>query len=97
MADTKYLQEVLANIASGQTSLYCGKHFYTPSRAGNPTSGCADCWRVLYWTIYARTPEDDRENFVDGMDTMIHHMVEHDKLGTWDFIPKLNVEINKEN
>jgi len=86
------LQEVLGKVASGETPLYCAKHFYTPSRVSNPTKGCSDCWRVFYWTLYAKTPPDDREDFVEGMDMVVHKMLEHERTGTWDFKPELNIE-----
>jgi len=88
--------EILDNIRTGQTSLMCPKHFYTPSRVSSPVTGCADCWRTLYWTIYAKQPDDLRADFAEGLESTIKHMVELDSKGQWDYVPKLEISIEKE-
>lgn len=87
---------ILNDIRDGKENLYCGKHFYTPSARSAPAPGCADCWRVLYWSIYAKQPDDLRADFAEGLESAITHLIEHEKAGTWDFKPSLKIEIEKE-
>lgn len=97
--DDKTLQTALSEINSEKTYLICQKHFYTPSKFSKPVSGCQDCWRALYWTLYARTPDEDKQDFVEGLEMTIRHMVEHEAKGTWDYKPldTLDVKIESTN
>lgn len=90
--NTNQLHEVMEQICEGKTSLYCSKHFYTPSRVSKPAKNCSDCYRVMYWTWLAKTPTDEQAEFVDGLEMTFKHMVEHIEKGTWDYMPNFSVD-----
>lgn len=84
-AGLEKFQQALQDVADGRTYITCETHMYTPSPRTMPTSGCADCWRAFYWTIFAMLgPEKGRE-WLDGLEAAIYHSVEAIEKGTWDF------------
>jgi hypothetical protein len=100
------LQQTLAEIKSGAVLLTCEKHQYVAARKSkngglvvippNPDSqskGCKDCWRCYYYTDYALTLPNKRLERLDELDEVIHHLVEYQKKGKWDFVPDLNPTI----
>ena len=94
----EHCEQVLGKLATGEEEWACGTHGYIPGRERKPTKGCKDCWLVLYYTIYAKTPADERGYFKDGMEMTLKHMVEHIEHGTWDYKPQRpDIEIIKDS
>jgi hypothetical protein len=83
------LKVLLDKLASGEEQWFCAKHYYTPTRTSRPAKGCADCWRVFYWTLYAKAQAKDvaeGTDFEEGITMAMKHMVEHIEKGTWDMV-----------
>lgn len=87
---------ILDSISEGRTYLVCEKHRYSPGPNNMPTSGCADCWRALYWTIYAQLGPERGAEWLDGVEAAVNHASEQIEKGTWDFEvtehPQISIE-----
>jgi len=92
---------VLEEAASGRLVLVCGKHNYTAARkrknatvAIPPTpNGCKLCWEVYYLTDLALTPPAKRQERLDELEEVIHHAIEFEQKGQFDFVPDVNPTI----
>jgi hypothetical protein len=86
---SKNQRDILGELASEAVTLVCGKHAYTAARkrangtvAIPPgTRGCADCWRVFYFTDLALTPPNKRQERLDELEEVIRHAVEFERSG----------------
>lgn len=80
---------ILEELASESVILQCGKHRYVAARKRNGhtvaippnTRGCADCWRVYFFTDIALTLPSKRQERIDELEAVIHHAVEYERTG----------------
>jgi hypothetical protein len=92
---------ILEEIVSEKLVLICGKHNYTAARKRSnatvaipPTpNGCKQCWEVFYYTDLALTPPNKRQERLDELEEVIHHAVEFEQKGAFDFKADVNPTI----
>ena len=97
---------VLEEIASEKRILICGKHNYVAARRTkngglvaippNPdgnSKGCKLCWECYYTTDLALTPPAKRQERLDELEEVIHHAIEFERAGKFDFVPDTNPTI----
>lgn len=75
----------------------CSKHLWYFSGIGKaPIGNCEECWRVYWFGVDAMVPTwekaDSREMLLMGLE----HLKDELERGTWDFKPKLEITIEKE-
>jgi hypothetical protein len=84
---------ILSENASERTQLVCGKHGYMPlkKRANGTvaippnTRGCKECWLAYYAADLALTPPGKRQERLDELEEVIHHAIEYEQRGRFDF------------
>jgi len=90
--------EIHVAMRNGQYFFYCPTHMYFPSAETSPVPACADCWKASYLMTMARQKSaEDKQEFSEGLEMLVKHIIEHEKDGTWDYVPNLEMSINKEN
>lgn len=97
----KFLEDLLD---PDKVQVYCKDHMYfgpikiggIGSHSARPGKGCAKCWFVYYLVDLARTPANQRQERLDELEEVIHHVVEAVENGTWDFEPLEHAEIQIE-
>lgn len=85
--------------ANGVLSLYphCEVHRYFYQNGTPPiVSGCKDCWNVYYFTQFAQMKVEERQDSVDLLESGIHHLIEANKKGEWDFKPDFSFSIERD-
>src|SRR6266704_3253177 len=100
------LNRILGEIKSGAVMLTCGKHLYVaarkmrhghvvaiPPNPDGPSRGCPLCWEAYYVTDLCLTLPAKRQERLDELDSVIHHLVEFVKQGKFDFVPDINPTI----
>jgi len=78
-------------------ALLCAKHLYAGK--GPPTCpDCPDCWTVFYIHLLAETPPFLREQRLAELEEIVHHAIELEDKGRWDFKPFAHpqIEVRKE-
>lgn len=61
--------------------LLCGTHQYLPGGKKRPTMGCKDCMQVFYINLLAKVPPHLRQERIEQLEAMVHHIVEELKMG----------------
>jgi hypothetical protein len=95
------LTSILAENDSERTQLVCGRHNYTPLKKRSNgtvaippnTRGCKECWFAYYAADLALTPPNKRQERLDELEEVIHHAVEFERTGRFDFVPDVNPTI----
>lgn len=72
---------VLAENDSERIQLVCPKHNYLGGKIPPSTSGCKDCWLAYYIWDLATTPPSKRQERLEELEVVIHHMVEYEEKG----------------
>ena len=75
---------------------YCPDHNYYYNGRPPLTTGCRECWTVYYFCQWAMSDGDKKTN-LDQLESAIRHTAESIDKGEWDFKPKFDVKIEKEN
>jgi hypothetical protein len=60
------------------------------------TTGCKECWSTYYVGQITQAGGDMKTN-IDQLESAVHHAVELEDKGQWDFKPDFSVEFGKEN
>jgi hypothetical protein len=97
------LEHTLSEIRSGSVLLTCGKHQYMaarktkngalvviPPNPDSPSRGCKFCWEAYYVTDLCLTAPGKRQERLDELEEVIHHLVESIRSGKFDFVPDVN-------
>jgi hypothetical protein len=100
------LERTLDEIRSGSVLLTCGKHRYVaarktkngglvalPPNPDGPSRGCKFCWECYYVTDLCLTLPGRRQERLEELDEVIHHLVEFVAKGKFDFVPDINPTI----
>lgn len=100
------LEQTLGEIQSGSVILTCGKHRYVAARKNKgghtvaippnpdgPGKGCRMCWEAYYVTELCLTSPGMRQERLDELEEVIHHVVEYVRKGKFDFVPDVNPTI----
>lgn len=100
------LEQILNEIKSGSVILTCGKHRYVaarklrsghtvviPPNPDGPSKGCKLCWEVYYVSDHCLTPPGKRQERLEELDEVTHHLIEYIKKGKFDFVPDINPTI----
>lgn len=78
------LESMLDELDSEKINLYCSEH---PDYQGAPEkkkNGCAKCWTIYYIKELAGLPEEDRDEFLDRLESAVHHATELAEKGKFD-------------
>ena len=97
------LEQILSEVKSGAVLLTCGRHRYVaarktrngglvaiPPNPDGPSKGCKYCHECYYVTDLCLTPPGKRQERLDELDEVIHHLVEMVQKNKFDFVPDLN-------
>jgi len=100
------LEQILDEVKSGSVLLTCGKHRYVatrrtkngatvvmPPNPDGPSKGCKMCWEAYYVSDLCLTLPNKRQERLEELDEVIHHLVEYVQQGRFDFVPDLNPTI----
>jgi len=86
------LQILIEGICTGATRLTCEKHGYVAAqtrRSGHlvpvppPPRGCPNCLKAYFYTDWAMTPANKRQERLDELSEVIHHVVEYEQKGSF--------------
>lgn len=83
-----------------RVNLYCAPHNYHGPVKGcaeiMPTIGCANCIKIFLISELATTPPSERRQKMDEIEEVLHHCIELDDKGQFDFKPydHAQIEIN---
>lgn len=79
------LQDVLSEREGVRVNLVCGTHQYVGSKMPPKTQGCKNCWMAYYTYDLASTPPHLRQERLEELETIIHHVAEYEDQGRFDF------------
>lgn len=81
-----------------KVSVVCGQHNYAPGGTKPPTSGCKGCWFAYFIHEMAICPPDKREEKMESLEILVHHMSEAAEQGVTDFglYPRPQIKITPE-
>lgn len=65
----------------------CNEHNWFYKGLPPLTTGCKECWEVYYFMQAAQVPSEKMAENTDALESAIHHLVEADQRGEWDFQP----------
>lgn len=93
------LEHFCSEVLDGQSvTLTCGEHGYVGGKQYPPTARCKRCWLVYFVTLYARTPPHKRQEALEHLEQVTHHLAEdlehNDKAFQLVGTPEFSIEKN---